>query len=84
MNKKIIYYASNNTMGSMSDVECNLYRAWAEKELATEYPDFDTEVSSQNYSDTIKIIGDEEIDADSVRDFVHRLWDRGCTEAFKQ
>ena len=78
---KIIYHASNTTLGDTTIDECIKFRAWAKKELSKKFPDHDIIVSSepceQDYTDDY----DNE---EEILDFCEKLWDACDWENFKE
>ena len=72
---KIVYAANNGSMGDMSVAECDAYRAWAEQEIRTEYPNADVAVDSSDCAQTSVVAGDYDDEQDAL-EFLSRLWDR--------
>lgn len=73
---KIIYYASDDTMGDTSPDNCEHFRKWAENEIYSKFPNHDVYVSGDPslqtaYTDDIE-------NEDAIFDFCGRLWD-ACT-----
>ena len=82
---KITYYANNDTMGDTAPEDCDRFRAWAEDELRTEYPNDEIIVTSEQHMGAVEINPTDEAEAEAddyfdrergIEDFCSRLWDR--------
>ena len=69
----ITYYASNDSMGDTSERDCELFRAWAAKEIKAEYPEHNVTVSGEQSLVTAET--DDDRNEDEIIDFCSRLWD---------
>ena len=75
MEKAIIYYASNDSMGDdMIDQDCADYRSWAESEITSRYPDHDVSVSAKTSHETVYT--DDYEREDEINLFCSELWNR--------
>jgi hypothetical protein len=72
---KIVYAANNGSMGSMSNRECDAYRAWAANEIQAEYPDAELVIDASDCAQT-RVVAADFYDEQDAMDFLFRLWDR--------
>lgn len=79
---KIVYAASNDSMGGTSLEHCDLYREWAKAQIEKEYTDADVTVSPSDteYNCSIAISDEQEYPNEQemadARAFMAELWGR--------
>ena len=69
----IIYYAANSNMGETSEVNAEMFREWAEKQIQNEYPEH--EISVVNEISLNQVWTDDEENREEIAEFVSSLWD---------
>ena len=69
----IEYLACNQDMGDLTDKECDLYRAWALRQIESRYPTHIVSVTDR--TGIVSTITDDEENREDIVDFCSRLWD---------